>query len=142
MKPWIRPTARSIAWTPLAGVGVCLAAAAALSSPAGPLTANMVGVAAAALAAAVVAGTHDPAAALLAAVPTSAATRQARRLAMLVPVGLGLWLATIGGSLPGLLALTVVGLAVSARAGVPVGVVVPLAWTAVAWAAGFDWELR
>jgi hypothetical protein len=61
---------------------------------------------------------------------------------MLVPVALAVWLATVAGPVAGLLALTAVGVTVSVRAGVPLGVAVPLAWVVVAWAAGLDWELR
>jgi hypothetical protein len=143
MPPWMRPTVRAISWAPLAGVAACLALMTSL--PAYDdivLPASLTGIAASAVAASVVAGTQDPAAALLAAVPTPAAVRLARRLLLLVPTGAGVWALTVGGTLPGLLALTGVGLAVSLRAGVPLGVVAPLAWTALAWAAGFDWRLR
>lgn len=143
MAPWLRPTARATAWAPLAGVAACLAVLTSLPAYDGiPLPASLTGIAAAAVAAAVVAGTHDPAAALLAAVPTPAAVRLARRLLLLVPTGLGVWTLTVGGTLVGLLALITVGIAVTLRAGVPVGTAVPLAWTALAWAAGIDWRLR
>lgn len=142
MTAWWWPTARSISWVPLAGVTACLATTALLSSYDGVLPPDLTGIAAAAVAAAVVAGTHDPAAELLAASPTSASVRRARRLLLLLPAALGAWVATVGGALLGLLALTAVGLAVSVWAGVPVGVAVPLVWTALAWAAGFDWRLR
>ncbi len=139
MTAWVWPTARAISWAPLAGVAACLAAVTVLADP---WPASAVGVAAAALASAQVAGLHDPAAALLSASPTSAAVRRVRRLVMLVPAALGVWLATADGPVAGLLALTAVGVAVSAWAGVPLGVAVPLAWAILAWAAGFDWELR
>jgi hypothetical protein len=142
MSPWIRPTARTISWAPLIAVAACLAAFALLPAYDGVLPDSMTGIAAAAVAAAVVAGTYDPAAALLSASPTPVIVRLARRLLFLLPTGLGVWMLTVGGTLFGLLALTVVGLAVSVKAGVPLGAAVPLAWTALAWAAGLDWRLR
>lgn len=139
MTAWVWPTARSISWAPLAVVAACLAAVTAWLDR---WPADLVGIAAAAVAAAQVAGLRDPAAALLSALPTSTGVRRARRLAMLVPVALAVWLTTASGPVAGLLALTAVGVAVSVRAGVPLGVAVPLAWVVLAWAAGFDWELR
>lgn len=139
MTAWVRPTMRSIGWTPLVGVAACLAL---VTVWADRWPEDLVGVAAASVAAAVVAGLADPAAALLAAVPTSAAVRRARRLALLVPAGCAVWLGTAHGHVLGLLALTAVGVAVSVWAGVPLGVAVPLAWAVLAWSAGFDWELR
>ncbi|MBA2955933.1 hypothetical protein GON03_16480 [Nocardioides sp. MAH-18] len=139
MAAWLWPTVRSISWAPLAGVSACLLAVTLVTDN---WNAGLVGIAAAAVAGAQVAGLHDPAAALLSALPTSAAVRRARRLALLVPVALGVWLATVDGSLLGLLALTVVGVAVSVHAGVPAGVAVPLLWAIFAWSAGFEWDLR
>lgn len=142
MAPWLWPTARATTWAPLAGVAACLAVLTSLPAYDDlPLPASLTGVAAAAVAAAVVAGTHDPAAALLAAVPTPAPVRLAHRLLLLVPTGLAVWMLTVGGTLLGLLVLITVGLSVSLRAGVPLGAVVPLLWTVLAWAAGFDWRL-
>jgi hypothetical protein len=138
MAAWLWPTVRSISWVPLAGVSACLAAFTVLADH---WPDELVGIAAAAVAAALVAGLHDPAAALLAALPTSAAVRRARRLALLVPPGVAVWVATVHGSVLGLLALTAAGVLVSVRSGVPLGVAVPLAWAAFAWAAGIDWEL-
>ncbi|MFC7492797.1 MULTISPECIES: hypothetical protein [unclassified Nocardioides] len=142
MSAWLWPTIRSISWVPLAGVTACLAALAALAEYAGAWPASMTGLAAAAVAGAIVAGMRDPAAALLSAVPTSVAVRRARRIALLVPAGLGVWLALVGGSLLGLLALTAAGLAVSVWASVPLGVAVPLLWVIVARAVEHDWDLR
>ena len=141
MSAWMWPTVRSISWAPLAGVAACLGGFVALVTD-DQLTSSITGIAAATVAAAVVAGTHDPAADLLAASPTSALVRLLRRLLFLGPAGLGVWVATSGGALLGLLVLAVVGVAVSTRAGVTAGVVVPLAWTVLAWATGLDWELR
>lgn len=139
MTAWVRPTVRSIGWTPLVAVSACLALVTVWTDR---WPEDLVGIAAAAVAAAVVAGLADPAAALLAAVPTSAAVRRARRLVLLVPLGCAVWLGTAHGHLPGLLALTAAAVAVSVWAGVPPGVAVPLAWAVLAWSAGFDWELR
>jgi len=139
MAAWLWPTVRSISWAPLAGVSACLGAVTVLADHWPP---DLVGIAAASIAAAVVAGLHDPAAALLAALPTSAAVRRGRRLALLVPAGMGVWLTTVDGSVLGLLVLTAAGVAVSVRSGVPLGVAVPLGWAILAWSAGFDWELR
>jgi hypothetical protein len=143
MTAWVWPTACSIGWAPLAVVAACLAGVSALAANAATsFPVALLGVGAGAVAAAQVAGMRDPAASLLAAVPTSAAVRRARRLVMLVPVALGVWVATAGGPVPGLLALTATGLAVAVWAGVPQGVAVPLAWVILAAAGGFAWELR
>ena len=93
MTAWLVPTARATAWQPLAAVGVFLGVASALAAHAGRWPISLFGIAAAAVAAAVVVGLRDRAANLLAAVPTSAAVRRARRLALLVPVGTAVWLA-------------------------------------------------
>ena len=138
MTAWVWPTVRSTSWAPLAVVAACLAAVTAWLDR---WPANLVGIAAAAVAAAQVAGLRDPAATLLAASPTSAAVRRVRRLVLLVPVAVGVWLGTVDGAVVGMLALTAVGVAVSTWAGVPLGVAVPLAWAVLARAAGFDWEL-
>jgi hypothetical protein len=104
------------------------------------------------VAAALVAGLRDPAAALLAAVPTSAARRRARRQALLVPVGLALWVAFLmaarqwepglGWPLGAVTALTVTGFAVAAwapdRIALAAGVAAPLVWYAGAHAGGSD----
>lgn len=142
MTAWLWPTVRSISWAPLAGVAACLAVVAALAAYDGAWPSSLTGLAAAAVAAAVVAGMHDPAAALLSAVPTSAAVRRARRMVLLVPAGLGIWVATAGGPVLGLLALTAAGLAVAVWVGVPLGVAAPLAWAIAAYAGELDWELR
>ncbi len=98
------------------------------------------------LSAALVAGLRDPAAALLAAMPTSSARRRARRLGLLVPAGLALWLAyiwvsnqadpAVGWPVGPAIALTATGLAVAVwapeRIRVEAGVAAPLLWYAVA----------
>ena len=147
---WVVPTTRSIPWTPLAGVGAGLVALTALAAYDDSWPAGLLGLAAAALAAAVVAGLHDPAAALLAAVPTSAARRTARRLVLLLPtaavlwaayVGMGhVWATGLGWPVAEVTALTAMGLAVAGCApssyAVQAGVAVPIAWYAVTWAGG------
>lgn len=139
MAAWLCPTMRSISWVPLATVSALLVV---LGVWLERWPEDLVGMAAAAVAAAIVAGLHDPAAALLSAMPISAVVRQARRLVLLVPAALTVWLTTTGGPVLGVVALTAVGVAVSVRAGVPLGVAAPLAWVLFAWTAGFDWELR
>ena len=139
MAAWLWPTVRSISWVPLVGVSTCLGVLALWLNS---WHQNLVGMAAGAVAGAVVAGLDDPAAALLSAVPTSAAVRRARRLVLLVPVAFAVWIATADGPILGLLALIAVGVGVSVRAGVPLGVAVPLAWVVFAWAADINWELR
>jgi len=142
---WLVPTVRATSWQPMAGVAVALSGVSALAGGLGRWPDSLLGIVAATLAAAVVAGLRDPAAALLAAVPTSAAVRRARRVALLAPVALLVWLAYLsaGHELPaargwplGLLAaLTATGIAVAAwaptRVAVSAGVAVPLLWVAV-----------
>ena len=150
---WLIPTARSTSWQPMAGVAVVLTGLSALAVGVGRWPDSLLGVVAAALAAAVVAGLRDPAAALLAAVPTSAAVRRARRIALLAPVALLVWLAYLsaghellaaqGWPMGALAALTATGLAVAtwapARVAVSAGVVVPLLWVVAARAShGLD----
>jgi len=149
---WLLPTARTVPWRPLIGVAGVLAVVAALSAYADQWPVALVGIGAAALAAAVVAGLSDPAAALLSAVPTSAARRRARRLVLLLPLGLGVWLAfaALGRVVePGttwsvgeLCALTATGLAVAVwwpgRAAVGAGVATPLLWYAAARFGGLE----
>lgn len=139
MTAWVWPTVRTISWAPLAGVAACLAVVTVWTDR---WPEDLVGMAAACVAAALVAGLHDPAAALLSAVPTSATVRRARRLVLLVPTALGVWLTTADGPVVGLLVLAAAGIAVSVRTTVAWGVALPLAWVTFAWAAGLDWELR
>jgi hypothetical protein len=145
MTAWLVPTARATSWGALAVVGLAVAALGAGAAydtwPAG-----LVGIVAGVLAAAVVAGLRDPAADLLAAVPTTAAVRRARRLALLLPVSAVVWLAylwsghhvdqSIGWPLGPAIALVATGLAVAVWApagrGVVAGVTAPLLWVAVA----------
>lgn len=143
---WVVPTARAIPWTPLAGVAACLAATTAVAVHTGTWPLGILGIASAALAAALVAGLRDPAAALLAAVPTSPARRRARRQALLLPAGLAVWLLSVwaarqwepavGWPLGPLAALTATGFAVAAwvpdRISLEAGVAAPLLWYAAA----------
>ena len=138
---WFVPTVRATEWQPLAAVATFLAAVSAVAAYDGHWPVGLLGVA----------GLRDPAGALLAAVPTSAATRRARRLALLVPAGLGVWLAYLGAGqhlVPGLgwpvgpvVALIAGGVAVAAwapqgSAQTAAGVGVPLIWTAAGRSAG------
>jgi hypothetical protein len=153
---WVVPTARAIPWTPLAGVAACLATVAVVAAYVDRWPLGLLGIAAAGLAGAVVAGLRDPAEALLAAVPTSAAVRRTRREAMLVPAGLALWLAYLasgqlaepgpGWTIGPVAALTATGFAVAVwaptRLAVEAGMVAPLLWCAATQAgATIDREL-
>lgn len=89
---WLRPTLRLAPWAPLAaatGVGVAVGQllTAADAGPVAPVAALLAG----AMAAAVTIVLDDRCAALLAAVPTGAGTRLARRLLVLVPAVLVGW---------------------------------------------------
>lgn len=147
---WLVPTARAIPWSPLAGVAACLAATTAVTAHTGTWPAGALGIAAAALAASVVAALRDPAAALLAAVPVSAARRRTSRQALTLPAGLVVWLLWLGASgrwdpdvgwpVAQPVALTAAGSAVAVwapdRFAVAAGVSAPLVWYVVARAAG------
>jgi hypothetical protein len=130
MTAWLAPTVRATPWQPLAAAVVLLAGVALAEEHAGEQP-GLVGVTAATLAAAVVAGLHDPAAALLAAMPTTVAVRRARRLGLLVPTALVVWVA-LGWPAGPLLALAASGVAAALWWTTPAGVVVPLAWAAAA----------
>jgi hypothetical protein len=138
---WLLPTVRATAWSPLLAVGVLLVGVSALLASVDRWAGGQLGIAAAGLAASVVAGLRDPAAALLAAVPTPAPVRRARRLLLLVPVAAATWLAFLwpgqqvleglGWPVAPALALLATALAAAAWAGTASGVVAPLAWAAV-----------
>ena len=147
---WLVPTARAMPWQPLAAVSARPWSESAPSrrTPTAGRSACWVWPRPV-LAAAVVAGLHDPAAALLSAVPTSAARRRARRLVLLLPVALLIWLAYVavghhwypglGWPLGQVTALTTTGLALAAwwpggpdRRAVGAGVAAVLLWYAVA----------
>ncbi|MFC5177880.1 hypothetical protein [Nocardioides taihuensis] len=150
MNAWLAPTARATSWGALAVVGLAVAALGAGAAYDGRWPGGLLGVMAGVLAAAVVTGLRDPAENLLAAVPTSAAVRRARRLALLLPVAAVVWVAYLwpGHDLvPGLgwplgpaAALVATGVAVCAWApagrGVAAGVAAPLLWVAAARVVG------
>jgi hypothetical protein len=143
------PTARTIRWTPLAGVAglllVVLVLARASERPGDVLLA----VASAALASVVVGALHDPASTLLAALPVSSMQRRVLRLALVGLPTLTLWwvLTLVADSSPGtggpgpFLALAASGVAVAVWApphvGVLLGALVPGLWfaldTSVPW---------
>jgi hypothetical protein len=145
MTAWIVPTARAVGWLPLAAVAVLLVGTSALTAYAGRWPLEMLGIAAGAVAAATVAGLHDPAASLLSASPTSSAARRGQRMALLVPAALAVWAGYLwpgqtvspppGWPLAPMLALLAGGLAVAAWApnscGVAAGVALPLLWAAL-----------
>jgi hypothetical protein len=148
---WVVPTARAVPWSPLVGVAGCLAVVGVVAAYAETWPASLLGLAAAGVAAALVAGLSDPAAALLSAAPTSATRRRLQRQMLLVPVGLAVWLAYVaagrtrvpelGWALGPVTALVLTGFAVAAwapRFGVRAGVAAPLLWYAVTFAVPSD----
>lgn len=91
MAAWARPTARAVPWSSLAAaaaglLGLVLVVAV---TDAPPLPGSVAAVGAALLVAALAVCLHDPAHALLAALPTSPRRRTARRLALVLPVTAG-----------------------------------------------------
>lgn len=138
------PTARSVRWTPLAGVAGLVLAALLLARSAARPADVVLAVASAALACVVVSALHDPAAALLAAVPVSAVRRRSLRLAVVLLPALAAWtvLASVAEASPGagspgpLLALATTGVAAAVWSppdrGVLVGSLVPVLWFALA----------
>jgi hypothetical protein len=131
MTAWLVPTVRATPWQPLGVAAVLVAGVSLTEAYAGQGQPGLLGTTAGTLAAAVVAGLHDPAASLLAAVPTSIAVRRARRLVLLAPAALVVWLALgPGGQVAHVVALAASGVAVAVWWGTPAGVVVPLAWAA------------
>lgn len=137
------PTARAIRWAPLLGVSGLLLVVLLLARSADRPVDLVLALASAALAGVVVAALHDPAAALLAAVPVSAVQRRALRLTLVLPPVLGIWWfsTAISDSSPGtdsplpLLALAATGVAVAVwsppHLGVLVGTFVPVVWFAL-----------
>jgi hypothetical protein len=129
----------------LAGATVLVAAGSVVRLADGQAT-QLTGLAAGGLAAAVVAGLHDPAQDLLAAVPVGAGRRRLHRLLLLVPAMLVAWvvltaLADLASSgedgewpLGAVLALAATGVAVAVwapeGARPAAGVAAPLAWVA------------
>ena len=131
------PTARVIRWAPAVCLAAVLVAATLLARSAGRPADVVLAIAAAGLAATVVSGLHDPAAAMLSAVPVSVMQRRVLRLGLLGLPALAVWflldsLTTARLSGPGpLLALTACGVAVALwvpqRRAVVVGASTPVA---------------
>jgi hypothetical protein len=113
------PTARAMRWAPAVLLAAVLVAATLLARSAGRPADVVLAIAAAGLAATVVSGLHDPAAAMLSAVPVSLMQRRVLRLGLLGVPALAVWflldsLTTARLSGPGpLLALTACGVAVA-----------------------------
>jgi len=113
------PTARAIRWGPAVSLAGVLVAATVLARSAGRPADAVLTIAAAGLAATVVSGLHDPAAAMLSAVPVSVMQRRVLRLALLGLPALAVWflLDTVTAGRPSgpgpLLALTACGVAVA-----------------------------
>jgi hypothetical protein len=133
-----RPTARSMAWSPVVAVTAGLLLLAFLLRLADRPADVALGLGAGAVAAAVVFALHDPAAALLAPVPTSTMTRRLLRVALVTALVLPAWLLTAEllpgpglGLLP-LLALASTGVAVAvwlpSGRSVTLAAAVPLVW--------------
>ena len=144
---WAAPTVRATPLTPLVAATAVFLVVGALVELSGEPAGRLLALAAAGAAAALVAGLHDPAAALLEAVPTSASSRRAHRLALLVPLAAVLWLGLLGAAhladdwtsgwpLGPVSALAAVGIAVAvwAPAGSQAawGAAAPMAWFALA----------
>jgi hypothetical protein len=113
------PTARAMRWAPAVLLAAVLVAATLLARSAGRPADVVLAIAAAGLAATVVSGLHDPAAAMLAAVPVSLMQRRVLRLGLLGLPALAVWflldsLTTARLSGPGpLLAAAACGVAVA-----------------------------
>ena len=140
LRELVRPTARAIAWTPVLAVSAGLLSIAALLRLADRPVDIVLGLGAAATASALVFALDDPAARLLAPLPTSAMTRRLLRIALVTAVALPSWL-LVATILPGdglgllpLLALTSTGVAAATwlrpdRSVAPAASV-PLLWVA------------
>jgi hypothetical protein len=136
------PTARAVRWTPLIGVSALLLAVTLLARTASRPADLVAALASAALACVVVASLHDPAAALLAAVPVSSMQRRGLRLGLALTPALACWalLARVSDTSPGtgspwpMLALTAAGVAVAVwsppHRGLLVATSLPLLWFA------------
>jgi hypothetical protein len=138
---------RATPWTPLLGATTALLVVGAALHVADQSPAEILVLAAAVMAAAVLAGLHDPAADLLEPLPVSAGWRRAHRLLLLAPAGLAAWLVLLrlgrladpgwsAGLLVGpLVALVCVGLAAATWARrelqATAAVAVPLGWFAL-----------
>jgi hypothetical protein len=149
---WLVPTARATSWWPILATTCLLFIAGTLLRAIGASPAWLLNLGAAVLAAALVAGLYDPAASLLAAMPTSAARRRLRRLLFLTPAALAAWAGLVGLArlttpdwpfgwwIGPAAALATTGLAVAAWAPpdwqVVAGVAAPIVWYAVSQVSG------
>jgi hypothetical protein len=139
----LRYTARAIGWAPLVGGAAMLLALGATVTLAGAEPQVLVAIGAATLAAGALAGLHDPAAALLEAVPVTPARRRSDRLALLLPAAAASWCALLaaarldegwsaGWPFGPLAALLAAGIAVATWAprawAVSAAVALPMAW--------------
>ncbi len=137
------PTARAIRWVPLVGVTALVLPVLVLARTSQRPVDQLLAVASAALACAVVGALHDPAAFLLAAVPVSVMRRRLLRLALVLLPALAIWgvLTSVSHASPGagspgpLLALPAAGVAVGvwspAHPAALVGAFVPVLWFAL-----------
>jgi hypothetical protein len=145
--PALAPTLRATPWTPLLGATTGVLAIGAALHASGGSSADILALSAAVMAAAVLAGLHDPAADLLEPLPVSAGWRRAHRLLLLAPAGLAAWVGLLAlgrladpdwsAGLPvgPLVALVSAGLAAATWARrelqATVAVAVPLGWFAL-----------
>ncbi|PVG84300.1 hypothetical protein DDE18_01320 [Nocardioides gansuensis] len=138
----VRPTARTIAWRPVAGVAAGLVLLSVLLVEEDRAQMVMAWLGAAVTASLLVAAIRDRASRLLAAVPTPLSARRLLRLAIVAPVPVAVLVLVVGlrqpdGPLPLLgdvTALTLAGLGVASwmadERGVAWGAGLPLAWVA------------
>lgn len=123
---WMRPTARAIRWLPLAGAMVLAVVVGGLFflEDAGAIPVPITWLGLGGLGASVALMLDDPAAALVAPLPTSTGRRVVQRLALVVPATVLIWLLLAGlgavvfdespsGSVGGLLALVGIAVAVT-----------------------------
>lgn len=92
LSPALVPTIRATPWTPLLGATTGLLVIGAAVHASGGSPAEILALAAAVMAAALLAGLHDPAADLLEPLPVSLASRRLHRLLLLVPAAATAWL--------------------------------------------------
>lgn len=139
----LRHTAHAISWSPLGAAAVLALAVGATVALSGSPASSVLPLAAATLAAGALAGLHDPASALLGAVPASAARRRLHRLALVVPASALAWAGLLtaarlddgwsaGWPAAPLAALLAAGVAVATWApqgrAVAAAVALPMAW--------------
>ena len=87
----LRFTSRALPWTPLLASAGALAVVGTAVAASGAHPSELYALGAATVAAGALAGLQDPAAALLEAVPVSAARRRRHRLLLVVPAAAGAW---------------------------------------------------